>query len=74
MKAEPAGPFPPLHATFVKSEEFLLRENPEIGKYEHGRDLHLSHAQGVMLQEKVYSSLWSMVLTVKKKKKKIHRQ
>lgn len=29
MKAQPAGPFPPLHGTFVRSEEFLLHMNQE---------------------------------------------
>lgn len=34
MKAQPAGPFPPLHGTFVKSEEFLLHVNPESERRE----------------------------------------
>lgn len=32
MKAQPAGPFPPLHGTFVRSEEFLLVMNQEPEK------------------------------------------
>lgn len=48
MKAQPAGPFPPLHATFVKSQKFLLHVNPELEKSD-GRDSHLRHAQGATL-------------------------
>lgn len=32
MKAQPAGPFPPLHGTFVRSEEFLQHMDQESEK------------------------------------------
>lgn len=63
MKAQPAGPFPPLHSTFVKSEEFLLHVNPESEKGEKSKRFAIESPATSNPKEKVYFSLWLFLNT-----------